>query len=358
MGNSVRRLLPQFIFMAAVFVVFGVLYRYFLDDPGEASLANYLRSGVHAMLVAFAAWGAIVYFNLRASRWLRTWPLAAEIALRAFAMAVTIAAVIAVLQVVIYGRPLAAVWLVGDFPRIFAVAFVLSVVIGAIYELVRLIGGRVLINVVLGRYRHPIREERVMMFLDLAGSTSLAEALGEVRMQELLTRFFFDIDEPIVAHGGEVHAYVGDEVIVSWPLSARVSGGACLDCFFAVSDRIDERAESYRGQFGSVPRFRAGAARGSGGDQRMRGFAPPDRLFRRHDERGGAASGALQSSWPAPAVLADLLRQVRPGPKVRVEPLGQAALRGRAATVEVFAVERRRPDARASFLLAPAEDRS
>ena len=41
-------------------------------------------------------------------------------------------------------------------------------------------------------------------------------------MQELLTRFFFDIDEPIVAHGGEVHAYVGDEVIVSWPLSARV----------------------------------------------------------------------------------------------------------------------------------------
>ncbi len=117
MGNSVRRLLPQFIVMAAVFVVFGVLYRYFLDDPAEASLANYLRSGVHAMLVAFAAWGAIVYFNLRASRWLRTWPLAAEIALRAFAMAVTIAAVIAVLQVVIYGRPLAAVWLVGDFPK-------------------------------------------------------------------------------------------------------------------------------------------------------------------------------------------------------------------------------------------------
>ncbi len=39
-------------------------------------------------------------------------------------------------------------------------------------------------------------------------------------------------------------------------------------------------------------------------------------------------------------VSADLLRQVRPGPKVRVEPLGQAALRGRAATVEIFAVER------------------
>ena len=102
-----------------------------------------------------------------------------------------------------------------------------------------------------------------MMFLDLTSSTSLAEALGEVRMQELLTRFFFDIDEPIVAHGGEVHAYVGDEVIVSWPLTTAVLRGACLDCFFAVRDRIEERGESYRYEFGSAPRFRAGLHAGS-----------------------------------------------------------------------------------------------
>ena len=44
-------------------------------------------------------------------------------------------------------------------------------------------------------------------------------------MQDLLTRFFFDIDEPIVAHGGEVHAHVGDEVIVSCRVTAQVSEG-------------------------------------------------------------------------------------------------------------------------------------
>jgi class 3 adenylate cyclase len=38
------------------------------------------------------------------------------------------------------------------------------------------------------------------------GSTALAESMGELRMQELLTRFFFDIDEVIRAYGGEVHA--------------------------------------------------------------------------------------------------------------------------------------------------------
>ena len=94
-----RRLLPQLIALAAVGIAFGVVYRYFLDDPSEASVANYLRSGVHGMSVAFAAWGVVIYFNLRASRWLRTWPLLAEIALRALVMAITIAAVIAGLEV-------------------------------------------------------------------------------------------------------------------------------------------------------------------------------------------------------------------------------------------------------------------
>jgi class 3 adenylate cyclase len=321
-------------------LAFGVVYRYFLDDPSEASVANYLRSGVHGMSVAFAALGTILYFNLRASRWLRTWPLLAEIALRALVMAITIAAVIAGLQAVIYEQPLSVTWLSGDFPRILAMSFVLSVVGSAIYELVRLIGGRVLLNVILGRYRHPTREDRVMMFLDLAGSTSLAEALGEVRMQELLTRFFFDIDEPIVAHGGEVHAYVGDEVIVSWPLTTEVLGGACLDCFFAVRDRIEERGESYRYQFGSAPRFRAGLHAGpvvisECGDSRRQiaYFGDTMNVTARLQEHCKAVSRTL-------LVSADLLRRVRPGPDLQVVALGQAALRGRAASVEIFAVER------------------
>src|SRR5260370_34859444 len=160
-------------------------------------------------------------------------------------------------HVSIYGRPIAASWLMAECPRIIGILCVLPVVFGVIFELTRLIGGRVRLNVILGRYRHPTREERALMFLDLAGSTSMAEALGEVRTQELLTRFFFDIDETIVAHGGEVHAYVGDEVIVTWRFTTQDSGGRCLDCFFAVEDRIKERADSYRREFGSVPRFLA-----------------------------------------------------------------------------------------------------
>jgi hypothetical protein len=291
---NMRRLFAPLILVAVTAFGVGVAYRYFWDDPSAASAANYLRSGVHGIGLAASGLGVHLFLNSRLGRWLRRLPLFIEICLRAGLIAIAVSVVAAGLQVMLYHRRLEAAWLVHEFPRIVAIAFVFSVLFGAIFELFRLVGGRVLLNVILGRYRHPTREERVLMFLDLIGSTSLAEKLGEVRMQELLTRFFFDIDEPIVAHGGEVHAYVGDEVIVTWPLTSPISAEACLDCFFAITGRIAEHADSYRQEFGSVPRFRAALHAGPCGDQRMRRFAPPDRIFRGHDQRDGAASGALQ----------------------------------------------------------------
>jgi len=343
------------IVIAVVGFTAATIYRHFFDDPSEASVGNYLRSGLHGMAVALGAWGCHLYFSSVGSGWLRRWPLLAEVGLRAAAMAITVGAVLAGLQPVLYGEPLTTTWLSDHFPVIFTVAFVLSVVFNAVFELTRLIGGRVLLAVILGRYRHPIREERVMMFLDLAGSTATAEALGEVRMQELLTRFFFDIDEPIVAHGGEVHAYVGDAVIVTWPLTGggltggpltgegaagQGSGQRCLDCFFAVEDRIAESADSYAREFGRVPRFRGALHAGpvvisECGDSRRQiaYFGDTMNVTARLQEHCKEAGRTLLAS-------ADLLRCVQAGPDLRVVALGQAMLRGRAAAVEAFAVER------------------
>jgi class 3 adenylate cyclase len=206
----------------------------------------------------------------------------------------------------------------------------------------------VLLNIILGRYRHPTREERVLMFLDLAGSTSLAEALGEVRMHELLTRFFFDIDEPIVAYAGEVHAYVGDEVIVTWPLTAQVSRGRCFECFFAIEDRIAEMADSYQLEFGSVPRFRAALHAGPvvisecGNSRRQIAyFGDTLNVTQRLQEHCKLVGRTL-------LVSADLLSRIRPGFDLQIEALGKAKLRGRSTAVEVFAIERGKREARSS----------
>jgi hypothetical protein len=123
-----RRLASPLIVVAVIGFAIGTIYRYLWDDPNEASPSSYLRSGAHGMVVAATGWGIHLCFSLRGSGWLRKWPLLAQIALRAVAMAIAVAAVIAGSQVVIYDQPLAATWLSTQFPGIFAIAFVSSVI--------------------------------------------------------------------------------------------------------------------------------------------------------------------------------------------------------------------------------------
>jgi adenylate cyclase len=126
-----------------------------------------------------------------------------------------------------------------------------------------LVGGRVLVNILFAQYRRPVREDRVFLFVDLVGSVALAERMGDEKAQSLVARFFIDIAKPISEHKGEVHRYVGDEVVVTWPLEKALKNGQCLRCVLAMRDRINELAGSYEKAFGAVPQFRAGLHGGS-----------------------------------------------------------------------------------------------
>jgi hypothetical protein len=54
-----------------------------------------------------------------------------------------------------------------------------------------------------------------MAHKSFSNGSLIAGKLMEVSMFAFGVRFFFDIEAPITAHGGAVHAYVGDEVIVT-----------------------------------------------------------------------------------------------------------------------------------------------
>jgi class 3 adenylate cyclase len=335
-----RRYLTSTIVMAVLGLAFGGLYRFLFDPPDEAEFANYLRSSVHGAGITLAAWAVQLYFTSRSSAWVRRWPLAVELVISSVATAVAVAAVTVALEAVIYPQGVDRHWLFNDLPFIVALTFAFSIVIGAIYQLIRLIGGRVLVNALIGRYRRPIREQRVLLFLDLAGSTTLAEQMGELRVQDLLTRFFYDIDEPIIVHGGEVHAYVGDEVIVSWPVGTTPRR-RYVDCFFAIDDRIAAVADRYKKEFGLVPEFRAGIHAGpvvisECGDshRQVAYFGDTVNVAARLQAHCKEAGRRL-------LVSGELVRLLPDRADLLVEPLGPTELRGRAAPVEVFAVARR-----------------
>ncbi len=248
--------------------VAGVAYRFMFDEPSEGTLANFLRSGFHAAGIALTIWTVQTLFaagaRSRLGAALRRLPLAAEVVLRALVMTAALIVVSLSLQALLYAEPyhldwLNRSWLTTDLPRIVAMGFAGAMVIGVAVETQRLIGGALLTSVLLGTYHRPIRQRRIVMFLDLANSTRLAEAMGELRVHDLITRFFFDIDEPIGDFGGAVHAYVGDEAIVTWPVTDDPKLNArCIECFFAIRRTISSLAPDYEQEFGVVPAFRGG----------------------------------------------------------------------------------------------------
>ena len=100
-----------------------------------------------------------------------------------------------------------------------------SFVFAFMYDVNSLLGQNVLLNFVTGRYHRPRLEARVFLFIDMEGSTGLAERLGPLAFHRLLNRFVVDLTEPIVAARGEIHSYVGDELIATWKLEEGIADG-------------------------------------------------------------------------------------------------------------------------------------
>ena len=126
-----------------------------------------------------------------------------------------------------------------------------------------LLGPGVFFAFVAGRYYHPRLEERVLLFIDMRASTAIAERLGEVRFLDFLNRFITDLSLAIAETGGEIHKYVGDEIIATWTLAASLNGAGCVRACFVAHDRLATRGPEYERDFGCRADFRAGLHCGS-----------------------------------------------------------------------------------------------
>ena len=126
-----------------------------------------------------------------------------------------------------------------------------------------LLGPGMLFAFVAGRYYHPRREERILLFVDMRASTSIAERLGEERFLHFLNRFITDLSLAIAEAGGEIHKYVGDEIIATWTLAAGLTEAACVRACFAALDRLAARGPAYERDLGCRADFRAGLHCGS-----------------------------------------------------------------------------------------------
>ena len=191
-----------------------------------------------------------------------------------------------------------------------------------------------------GRYFKPKQELRIFMFLDMRSSTAIAEEIGDTRYFQLLNEVYADITDPVIYSEGDIYQYVGDEISVSWQLHKGVKGQRCLKCFFAIRDKLRQRAEHYRKTYGFAPVFKAGFHYGQVTTGEI-GLVKKQIIFSGDAVNTAAHIQAACNEHSVDLLMSkDLLDVLLLSPdRWATRSMGEVPLKGKRRTVALFTVE-------------------
>ena len=197
------------------------------------------------------------YVQGRRGRWLRSMhPLQSLLCYVAFVMWLSIAAIL--LSHVLFGR-------VGELERVYArlpvliPLFLAIALIGvSVIRVAHFTGTQTLFHLLVGTYYRPRLEAKVLLFLDMNGSTAVSARLGVFDTASLVGKFIFDISRPITRFGGEIYLYKGDGLVAQWDWADAVREGTVLLAVDAVHAVIRHEAPAFLKRYGIVPTLRIG----------------------------------------------------------------------------------------------------
>ena len=221
------------------------------------------------------------------------------------------------------------------FIYVTAVAIVLSL----LRQMWIMVGGRVLVNLLLGKYHSPQEEERIFMFLDMKDSTTHAERLGHLKYCRLVQDCFYDLTDSALAHQVEIYQYAGDEAILTWRMPEGLKNANCLAVFGQFERTLQDKAAHYREHYGVVPQFKAGVNLGPVTAAEV-GVLKRDIAYFSDVLNTAARIQSKCNEYGKRLLISGAVRRalasVRDLPAM--ERLGDIPLKGKEAPVEVYAV--------------------
>jgi adenylate cyclase len=258
-----RGRLRFFVVVVAVSALIGFFYSLAFYPPGPDS-----RAGPGLGLAIGAALGAAIYaFEV----WLvsnpysplRRLPFLIGFAIRVLAQFVIAALVIALVEIahdLTWDSDLLALTPQGISQHLHdvSVSFLISAVAVFYMQMRLFIGPRALLRLIADGYNNPVEEERVFLVLDIPGTTSAAQKIGDIAFHRYLNQLFVLFDRPIVANGGEIHSYVGDAVIAHWPFGEDIERNSrVLEALAQITSICHSQADRIEAMFSIRPGVRA-----------------------------------------------------------------------------------------------------
>jgi adenylate cyclase len=326
--------------MLAVVIAAGVLSGVAFNIAQGRTLPSAMAVGMAYGLLMTTALGSVELFVLDGP--LRVWLSGLSFTINLTLRSAIYATIIVVIQWLQLGEFIAGVPMEMS-SKTFWIGFIYSAVLSVVMNLAlgisNIVGHRTFLNFITGRYHTPVEESRFVLFVDIAGSTGLAERLGGVAIHRLLDRTFRLLTLAVVDYRGEVLNYVGDEVIVTWPERSGAIDCRPLRCFGAMREELSRASSQFEREFGTVPRIRGSlhfgpVIVGEIGDIKRAIVFNGDVMntAARLEELSRNVDGGFLASRAA-------MQRFDSAPPFAVRDLGRLAIRGRADGIDVVGIE-------------------
>ncbi len=156
------------------------------------------------------------------------------------------------------GMTVGSIIVTGSFLRLALQVVVVTSVAILVVQVEELMGRRYFLGFLLGWYDKPREVERVILSIDLVGSSGLNEKMGDMRYFRFLNITHSLMTDAVLRDDAEIHKYVGDEVIFTWSMRSGTRNLNCLDLFFDIQERLRSHEKEFLRDFGAIPQFRAG----------------------------------------------------------------------------------------------------
>ncbi len=117
-------------------------------------------------------------------------------------------------------------------------------------------------EILTGKYLKPRNEKRIIMFLDLKDSSPIAELLGHEKYFLFIRDFIHYVSIAVLDNRGMIYQYVGDEVVVTWPLK-QINILKSVQTVIEARKAMQRKSDYFRRVYGVTPEFRAGLHAGN-----------------------------------------------------------------------------------------------
>lgn len=195
----------------------------------------------------------------------------------------------------------------------------------------------VFLNIMLGKYLHPVEERRIIMFLDLKDSTPIAEKLGHKEYFKFIRDFIHYISSGLLENDGRIYQYVGDEIVVWWPES-KANAKKAVNSLLSARKELHKQTDRFKRYYDTFPEYKAGIHTGIVTVGQV-GIVKKDLVMSGDAINTAArirtACTETNHKYVVSKDIVDLLEME----EWQAEPLGPIELKGKNQVMELFALK-------------------